>query len=109
MVRLYPSLAGTPLGRGWWGDIAMTADALPRLHRLGPGMWSVGGYNGRGIGPGTAFGRLMAEMLLAGEAAEAIEAIPLPVTAPAPVRTRAAQGAGLRWGAAVWHLGAARF
>lgn len=108
MARLYPALAGVRLGHGWWGEIAMTADALPRLHRLGPGLWSVGGYNGRGIGPGTVFGRLMGEMLLAGETPAAIAAIPLPVSAPAPMRGRTLKGAGLRWGAAAWHLGGGR-
>ena len=36
-------------------------DRVPRIQRLGPMGYSIFGYNGRGIAPGTALGRAFAE------------------------------------------------
>ncbi len=44
----------------------MTGDYLPRLFRLAPNLYAPMGYNGRGIAPGTAFGRAMAAHLAGG-------------------------------------------
>ncbi len=60
--RLFPRLAGVDFEHEWHGAIGMTADALPRFHRLGRGVVGFSGYNGRGIAPGTAFGRLLARL-----------------------------------------------
>ena len=64
LASLYPSLADLPLEAADTGTVLMTADALPRIVRLGPGGYSLFGYSGRGIGPGTLFGRQAAEALL---------------------------------------------
>ena len=40
--------------------MALTLDHLPKISELGPGMWSGGGYNGRGVAMATAMGRLLA-------------------------------------------------
>ncbi len=61
---LYPQLADQPLSEGWHGRIAMTSDHIPKITQIGPNALSVHGFSGRGIGPGTVFGRLMAESLL---------------------------------------------
>ena len=42
----------------------MTSNALPRFHRLAEQVVSFSGYNGRGIGTGTVFGRLLADHVL---------------------------------------------
>jgi sarcosine oxidase len=55
----------------------MTSDRLPRFHKLAPQVISFSGYNGRGIAPGTAFGRLLAEYI-AGTVSDGD--LPLPVT-----------------------------
>ncbi len=39
----------------------MTPDHLPRIYRLDEGLYTPIGYNGRGITPGTIFGKAMAE------------------------------------------------
>ena len=84
----------------------MTADAVPRFHRLGRGVVGFSGYNGRGIAPGTAFGKLLARLTI-GEIGEAD--LPLPVTDPAPVRFRAVKEAWYEAGAQVVHgVGARR-
>ena len=98
--RLFPQLAGIDFEHEWWGSIGMTVDAVPRFHRLGRGVVGFSGYNGRGIAPGTAFGRCLARLSL-GEIGEAD--LPLPVTEPAPVRFRAVKEAWYEAGAQVVH------
>ena len=93
--RLWPDLDLPPITHLWVGRIALTGDHLPRVEDLGAGGISIHGYGGRGIGPGTVFGRAAARWAL-GQA----DAFPLPITPP-----RGAAFAGLRgWG---YDLGAA--
>ena len=81
--RLFPQLGRVTFETSWHGQIAMTPDHLPRIHRLSEGLYTPIGYNGRGITPGTIFGRAMAELLAGGKE----EDLPLPVTDVAPVRS----------------------
>ncbi len=105
MVRLFPQLREVPLRTGWWGEIGTTSDALPRLHQPAPGLFSVSGYNGRGIAPGTVFGRLLAELCL-GQITHA--EMPLPVTRASPAILRRLRGLTLRGGSAALHATRAR-
>ncbi len=98
---LFPQLGEIRFQAEWYGKIGMTADNLPRFHRLGRGMIAFSGYNGRGIAPGTVFGRLAAEHLL-GRLAE--DALPLPVTPATPARFRAVKEAFYELGAQAAHL-----
>ncbi len=105
MAELYPQLADQPLTDGWHGRIAMTSDHIPKITRLGPRALSAHGFSGRGIGPGTVFGRLMAESLLVDDPSA------LPVQ---PVDAHREGWTGLRraffeTGAALTHLVKARF
>lgn len=99
--RLFPQLGRVQLETGWYGQIGMTADNLPRLHRFGPDVIGSCGYNGRGIAPGTVLGRVLAEHVM-GKVSEAD--LPLPVTET----TRPAFGwlreAGIELGAQLAHL-----
>ena len=81
--RLYPKLGDVTFDSSWHGQIAMTPDHLPRIHRLAEGLYTPIGYNGRGITPGTMFGKAMAELLAGG----AEEDLPLPITDPKTVPT----------------------
>lgn len=103
LAHLYPDLADLPFEAGWWGRIGTTSDALPRLHQLAPGIFSLSGYNGRGIAPGTALGRRLAEYLLAGETEAARAELPLPFTPVQPVAFRGLRAVGYRIGSAAWH------
>ena len=103
--KLFPQLAGIDFEHEWFGAIGMTADAVPRFHRLGREVVGFSGYNGRGIAPGTAFGRCLARLCL-GEIGESD--LPLPVTDPAPVRFRAVKEAWYEAGAQVVHAVGAR-
>jgi glycine/D-amino acid oxidase-like deaminating enzyme len=77
--KLFPSLGPVRFEHQWHGMIGMTSDNLPRFHRLADNVVTFCGYNGRGIGPGTVFGRVLADHIL-GRVAE--RDLPLPVTAP---------------------------
>jgi glycine/D-amino acid oxidase-like deaminating enzyme len=103
---LFPQLGAANFEHEWFGTIGMTADCLPRFHELAPNVFAFGGYNGRGIGTGTAMGLWFAR-LAAGEVAR--DEMPLPLT---PVR--AMRGSCLRElvyarGADLVHYAGARF
>lgn len=104
VARRFPALAGIRFEHVWDGRIGMTGDGLPRLHRLDANVLVLGGYNGRGIAPGTVLGLAAADMLLGDETVS-----PVPVT-EASVRTfRAASTALYAAGSHVAHLFAGRF
>src|SRR5690606_10087674 len=64
MVALYPFLKGEAIEHAWYGTIGMTSDHLPRVYRISDSAYGVFGYSGRGIAPGTVFGRAVAHALL---------------------------------------------
>jgi glycine/D-amino acid oxidase-like deaminating enzyme len=82
--RLFPSLGPVDFEKSWHGQIAMTGDHLPRIHRLDEGLYTPIGYNGRGIAPGTVFGKAMAELIAGGNEAD----LPMPVTGVKPEAMR---------------------
>jgi len=103
--RLFPQLDEIQFEYEWYGMIGMTHDALPRLHRYGQNVYSMGAYNGRGIGPGTTFGRDLAR-LVTDEVA--IEDLALPVTPLSPVSLQTAKSAFYEAGAQIAHFAGAR-
>lgn len=103
--RVFPQIGPVRFETEWFGTIGMTDDNLPRFHRLDDGIFAFCGYNGRGIAPGTVFGRVMAEYLL-GRLSDA--QLPLPVSAPRAIRTAALRSAFYEAGAQVFHLVDAR-
>ncbi len=76
LKRLFPDLGEVAFEEAWHGPIALTPDHLPRIFRLGEGLYTPMGYNGRGITPGTIFGKAMAELLSGGQEAD----LPIPIT-----------------------------
>ncbi len=105
LAELYPQLADQPLEEGWHGRIAMTSDHIPKITQIGPNAMAAHGFSGRGIGPGTVFGRLMAECLLKDDPS----LLPVP-----PVQEYSESWTGLRRaffesGAALTHFVKARF
>jgi len=63
LAAIYPELEGKNLDHAWHGRIAMTKDHLPKLVEIGPNAYSIFGYSGRGIGPGTVFGASIAKSI----------------------------------------------
>lgn len=99
--RLFPQIAHIDLTHAWSGNIGMTNDSMPRLHVLDRNLFSVSGYNGRGIAPGTAFGRELAR-LCAGETS--IENFPLPVTEISREKFRTIKSVTYDLGAIMYHF-----
>ena len=58
--RLYPALRDVAFPFVWAGRVAVTADHIPHLHRLAPGVLAALGYNGRGVAMASAMGRVIA-------------------------------------------------
>lgn len=106
LKRLFPQLGDVSFEHDWYGQIGMTADSLPRFHRLARNTIGFSGYNGRGIAPGTVFGRCLADLVL-GRLGEGD--LPLPVTDPVPARHRRLKEAWYEAGAQLAHAAAARF
>lgn len=104
LARLFPDLADLPLQQGWCGRIAMTSDHLPKLTRPGPNALAVQGYSGRGIAPGTLFGKAMAESLLGGSDS----GLPVPVVDSHAERLTTARSVFFEAGATLAHLVGAR-
>ncbi|HOV03134.1 MAG TPA: FAD-binding oxidoreductase [Kaistiaceae bacterium] len=104
LAALFPALAGSRFGHAWFGRIAMPADHMPKVARLGPGAVALFGYSGRGISPGTVFGKAAAEWAIGGDEA----AFPVP---PGPLGREAFARLKAHYyeaGAALTHLVAAR-
>jgi len=80
-LELFPQLGDTEWSYAWGGFVAMTADHYPHLNRVGPGIMSAMGYNGRGVAMGTALGRVLADWA-SGTPEDALD---YPVTVPKPI------------------------
>ena len=105
LAKLFPQLGDVDFEHEWYGWIGTTADALPRFHQLARHVVSFSGYNGRGIGPGTVFGRELAR-LVAGQVSA--EALSLPLTHIAPAAWKPVREAFYEAGAQVAHAVGAR-
>ncbi len=106
LQRIFPRLKEATWEHAWYGRIGMTADRLPRFHKLAPNVVSFSGYNGRGIAPGTMFGRLLAEHI-GGSLSE--DDLPLPVTEVREPPLRGLKRTLYSLGSQIVHLAQARF
>jgi glycine/D-amino acid oxidase-like deaminating enzyme len=61
LKAIFPQIGDIAFESEWYGQIGMTTNALPRFHRFAPGVIGFSGYNGRGISPGTVFGKTLAD------------------------------------------------
>jgi glycine/D-amino acid oxidase-like deaminating enzyme len=103
--KTFPQIREVEFEAQWYGMMGMTGNALPRFHRLAPNVVTFCGYNGRGIGTGTVFGRLLAEHVL-GKLSE--KDLPLPVTDPDAPALPALREAYYEAGAQIAHAVGAR-
>lgn len=81
LAETFPALGTPRFDFVWHGLFAATPDRFPRLFRLGQGLWSWIGCQGRGVALSTAMGRVLAEAVLRGDATD----LPLPVEESAPI------------------------
>jgi len=63
---LYPQLRGTRWAYHWSGCIGVTSTRILRVQVPAPGLFAPAGYNGRGIGTGTALGKYLADTVASG-------------------------------------------
>ncbi|MFD1327717.1 NAD(P)/FAD-dependent oxidoreductase [Mycoplana ramosa] len=105
LKKLFPEIGDIAFEAEWYGQIGMTVDNLPRFHRLAENVIGFSGYNGRGIAPGTVFGKVLARHV-AGEISE--KDLPLPVTDPAAQSFRPIREGYYEVGAQLAHLVQAR-
>ena len=103
--KLFPGLRRVEFQHEWYGLIGMTVDAIPRFHELARNTLSISGYNGRGIAPGTTFGRDLARVV-AGKLQP--KELALPLTVPQRASLRAAKESFYELGAQVAHTFGAR-
>ncbi len=106
LKRLFPQLGETEFECEWYGQIGMTDNAVPRFHKFAENVVGFSGYNGRGIAPGTAFGKVIAQHIL-GDIAE--NDLPLPATEPKAQAFRAVKEAYYEAGAQIAHFAGERF
>lgn len=99
LKSLFPFIGDVPFEYWWDGQIGMTSNNLPSFHEPEKNVWSIAGYNGRGISPGTVFGRALAQVALGNR-----DAMMLP-TAPVQADSlRSAKSAFYDLGAAAKHF-----
>jgi glycine/D-amino acid oxidase-like deaminating enzyme len=106
LKKLFPQLGDVEFECEWYGKIGMTDNALPRFHKFADNVVGFSGYNGRGIAPGTVFGRTLARHIT-GEMSEAD--LPLPLTSAVEPSFRAVKELWYEAGAQVAHFADARF
>ena len=105
LKKLFPQIGDVRFEAEWYGLIGMTDDHLPRFHKLAENVFGFSGYNGRGIAPGTTFGRLLALYAL-GQLDE--KDLPLLASTPIKPNFRSARTALYEVGAQFVHLIEAR-
>jgi glycine/D-amino acid oxidase-like deaminating enzyme len=88
--EIFPQAAGLAFPYQWGGLVAMTADHLPHVHELAPGLLTGLGYNGRGVALATAIGQALGAWAAGGMPED------LPVTRLTPMRLHALSGAAAR-------------
>lgn len=103
--KLFPQLGEVEFDYEWFGKIGMTGNSLPRLHQLGRNIIAFSGYNGRGISPGTVFGRELAR-LISGESR--MDDMPLPLEGVKKAPYRRSKELYYEMGAQLVHFAAAR-
>ncbi|MDL2404150.1 FAD-binding oxidoreductase [Rhizobium calliandrae] len=105
LKKLFPQLGDIAFESEWYGKIGMTDNALPRFHKFAQNVIGFSGYNGRGIAPGTVFGKILSDHVL-GKISEA--ELPLPLTDPREASFRALKEMWYEAGAQAAHFVGAR-
>lgn len=60
--EIFPELGPVRIEHVWAGRVAMTANHLPHVHHLAPGVFAGLGFNGRGVALATRLGRALADL-----------------------------------------------
>ena len=98
--QLFEGLPKLDWQYAWTGKIAFSGDHLPHCHQLEQGIYSLIGYSGRGIGPGTVMGKELALHLM-----KPTHKMPLAITELDKVSMREIKRSFYEVGAHIHHLG----
>ncbi len=90
--EIFPELGPVRIEHVWAGRVAMTADHLPHVHTLAPGVFAGLGFNGRGVALATRLGKALADLTEGRDSEE----IGFPVTRMQPLRGHAFSGIAAR-------------
>jgi glycine/D-amino acid oxidase-like deaminating enzyme len=94
--RVFPQIGEVRFDYTWWGYVAGTADRMPHVYELAPGVLSWTGCNGRGVALGIALGR---------ELAKASNGMALrDIAAPVETRLRTIPGHAFRSVGIAWNV-----
>ena len=80
LLRVFPQLRDVRLDYAWGGTLAITANRLPFVRAVQPGLYTMAGYCGMGVVLAPYFGQLLAEAL-SGSPADFDRLADLPVPA----------------------------
>lgn len=105
LTSLFPHLSHLKFEYAWCGRIAHTSDHLPKVVSIGENAISIYGYSGRGISPGTIFGRCAADWAVNDNA----DAFPIPISQKRRERFKGLKSLYYETGAAMTHLVRHRF
>src|SRR3569623_2272591 len=81
LQRLWPQIGEVSFDYVWNGYVGMTADFLPRIHKLGPDAFGWTGCNGRAVALTIALGDQLAKAVRGAPDSE----LALPFTNPVPI------------------------
>ncbi len=87
---IFPQLRGANWQYEWGGQLALTADRVPKFLEPEPGLLAGLGYNGRGVAMSHAMGKVLADRALG----MAAEDLPFPVSPPDAMPFRRIQAFG---------------
>ncbi|MBJ3762383.1 FAD-binding oxidoreductase [Maribius pontilimi] len=63
MLKVFPSLSGTPIEHAWSGNFALSFLRVPQMGRLGSSTYFAHGYSGHGVTGSHLFGRILGEAI----------------------------------------------
>ena len=98
--RVFPQIGEVRFDYSWWGYIAATADRMPHVYELAPGVLGWTGCNGRGVALAVALGR---ELALASNGTALRD-----IAAPVDTRLRTIAGHAFRSLGIAWNVAKAR-
>lgn len=79
LLRIFPQLEDVRIDYAWGGTLAVTANRMPYVRAVQPGLYALSGYCGMGMVLAPYFGKLLAEALTGGSADfDRLTRIPVP-------------------------------